>query len=141
MNLFETKISYDRISERGAVETVTEYYVFEAETFGDAENKVIEIAEPSIKMGYEVKSVKRAKIAELFFYPESEKWFKARINFLYIDETGKEKKVGVTALVQSGNMKDARERIEERMKECMADYEIVKIEETQILDVVIESKN
>ena len=49
MNLFETKISYDRISERGAVETVTEYYVFEAETFGDAENKVIEIAEQHVK--------------------------------------------------------------------------------------------
>ena len=60
----------------------------------------------------EVKSVKRAKIAELFFYPESEKWFKARVNLLWIDEVGKEKKVGVIALVQSDNMKDARERIE-----------------------------
>ena len=50
MNLFETKISYDRISERGAVETVTESYVFEAETFGDAENKVIEIAEPTCQI-------------------------------------------------------------------------------------------
>ena len=141
MNLFETKISYDRLSERGSIETVNEVYIFDAETFGDAENKVLVLAEPNLKMGYEVKSVKRAKIAELFFYPESEKWFKARVNLLWIDEVGKEKKVGVIALVQSDNMKDARERIEERMKEGMADYEIVKIEETQILDVVIESKN
>lgn len=137
MNLFETKISYDRLSERGSIETVNEVYIFDAETFGDAENKVLVLAEPNLKMGYEVKSVKRVKFNEVFFYPESEKWFKARINFLSIDEKGKDHKVGAAVLVQSDNMKEARERIEERLKDSMADWEIVKIEETAVLEVVV----
>ena len=137
MNLFETKISYDRLSERGSIETVNEVYIFDAETFGDAENKVLVLAEPNLKMGYEVKSVKRVKFNEVFFYPESEKWFKARINFLSIDEKGKDHKVGAAVLVQSDNMKEARERIEERLKDSMADWEIVKIEETAVLEVMV----
>ena len=137
MNLFETKISYDRLSERGSIETVNEVYIFDAETFGDAENKVLVLAEPNLKIGYDVKSVKRVKFNEVFFYPESEKWFKARINFLSIDEKGKEHKVGAAVLVQSDNMKEARERIEERLKGSMADWEVVKIEETAVLEVVV----
>lgn len=140
MNLFEIKISYDRLSERGSVETVNEMYVLEAQTFGDAENLLLVRMLPFLKLGYEVKSVKRVKFTELFFYPESEKWFKARINFLSIDEKGKEHKVGAAVLVQSNNMKEARERIEERFKDSMADWEVVKIEETAILEVMLEGK-
>lgn len=135
MNLFETKISYDRISERGKTETATEIYIFEAETFGEAESKAIETLSPT--MGYEVKSVKRVKIDELFFFPENEKWFKARINLLSIDEVGKEKKTGISILIQADNMKYARERIEEKMIGTLADWEIAKIEETAILEVIL----
>lgn len=140
MNLFETKISFERNGERGALEVVNVVYVFQAETFGDAENKTVEMITPFLSGGYEVKSVKRAKIAELFFDADSEKWFKARINFLYVDEKGKEKKVGSVLLVQADNIKEARERIDERMQGTMADWELAKIEETAIMEVVLNAK-
>ena len=63
-------------------------------------------------------------------------WFKAKLNFITIDEkTEKEKKSVVNYLVEGCSLESARKNIDEVMGGTMIDYRIAAIKETNILDV------
>lgn len=133
---FETVVSYERTAEEGRIVKSTEHYLVDALTHAEAENKIIEEMKPFISGEFQVSKVARKKIAEIFYNENGDKWYRAKVNFITLDEDkGVEKRTGVTMLVQASDVKSAVEGIIEGMKGSMADWEIHTVAETPIIDI------
>ena len=135
---FEAKVRYDKAMEDGCLKKVTETYVIDALSFGEAENRIL------VKMGsyvsgeIDVCALKIAPYKEIFFADSNmaDRWYVAKLAFITIDEkTDKQKKTRVCYLVNAGNINAAIKNIEEVMAGTMIDYDTLNVSETQILDV------
>ncbi|MDD3488673.1 MAG: DUF4494 domain-containing protein [Bacteroidia bacterium] len=133
---FECKIKYEKTAEEGKIVKVSEGYLVDALSFTEAEARIIEEMKPFISGEFQVANIKRARINEMFFNENGDKWYRSKVNFITLDEEkGVEKRTGVTMMVQASDIKEALEGIIEGMKGSMADYEIANIAETLIIDV------
>ena len=133
---FECKIKYEKTAEEGKIVKVSEGYLIDALSFTEAEARIIEEMKPFISGEFQVANIKRARIGEMFFNENGDKWYRSKVNFITHDEEkGVEKRTGVTMMEQASDIKEALEGITEGMKGSMADYEIANIAETLIIDV------
>ena len=135
-NWFECKVRYDKTMENGAVKKVNEPYLLDALSFTEAEARMIEEITPFISGDFTVSAVKRTKIAEIFWDDSADKWYLVKVAFITIDEkTAVEKKTTSLILVAASDFQGAVDAFVEGMKDTMADYEIVSIAETPLMDV------
>ena len=135
-NWFECKVKYDKMQENGIQKTVTEPYLFDALSFTEAEKRVVEEIQPFISGEFTVSDIKRRRFADTFFNETGDRYYKARLFFLTLDEkSGTEKKTNVNMLVQASTLREAFEIVENEMKKTMIDYEFHTISETPIMDV------
>lgn len=137
-NWFECKIRYIKTMENGMNKKVTEPYLVDALSFTEAESRIIEEITPYMTGEFVVSGVARANYSELFFSDEesADKWYKCKLYIITLDEkTGIEKKEATNVLVQASDLKDAIKKLDEGMKDTMADYEIAAVSETAIMDV------
>ena len=135
-NWYECKVKYEKTLETGTQKKVTEAYLVDAMSFTEAENRIIEEMTPYIVGEFEVAAVKKARISELFIDPEGDKWYRAKVMFITIDEkTGVEKKAASNMLVQASDFQRAVKNLEDGMKGTMSDREINTIAETLLMDV------
>ena len=135
---FETKIRYEKTMENGMNKRVTEPYLVDALSHTEAENRIIEEMTPYISGEFEVAAVRKVKYTELFFSEDTaaDRWYKVKLGFITLDEkSGSEKKTYTNVLVQAADLRDAVKRLDEGMKGTMADYIIVSVAETAIMDV------
>lgn len=135
---FEVKIRYDKTQEDGTVKPTTELYALDAFTFTDAEAAIIEEMSAYISGDFKITDIKTAPYREIFFSDmnNDDYWFKAKLQFITLDEkSGKEKRSGVTYLVQAHTLPQAVKYIDEVMGKTMIDYVISNISETKIQDV------
>lgn len=135
---FEAKIRYEKMMEDGCLKKVTETYVIDALSFGEAEKRILEEMTSYVSGEVEVCALKIAPYKEIFFADSNmdDKWYVAKLAFITIDEkTDKEKKTRVCHLVNAGNINAAVKNIEEQMAGTMIDYDTFNVSETQILDV------
>ena len=135
---FETKIRYEKMMEDGCLKKVTETYVIDALSFGEAEKRILEEMASYVSGEVEVCALKIAPYKEIFFADSNmaDRWYVAKLAFITIDEkTDKEKKTRVCYLVNAGNINAAIKDIEEVMAGTMIDYDTLNVSETQILDV------
>ena len=135
-NWFECKIKYDKMLETGMQKSVTEPYLVDALSFTEAEARIIQEIKPYISGEFSVSDIKRAKYTESFFNETGDRYFKARLFFITLDEkSGAEKKTGINMLVQATLLKEAVEIVETEMKKTMIDYTFASVAETAIMDV------
>jgi hypothetical protein len=137
-NWFETAIRYDKTMEDGMTKKVIEYYVVDALSFGEAEERITEEMSAYISGEFEVKNINPAAFKEVFFSENDndDRWYKAKLAFITIDEkTEKEKRSSVTYLVQAATLNGAVKNIDEVMGGTMIDYVISNISETKFMDV------
>lgn len=135
-NWFECKVRYDKMMENGVIKKVTEPYLVDALSFTEAEARIIEEQTPFISGEFSVSAVKRSKIAEIFRDDSADKWYLVKVAFITIDEkTAVEKRSVSQILVAASDFKGALDNFLEGMKSTMADYEIVSISETPLVDV------
>lgn len=135
---FETKVRYDKTMEDGQNKKVTEAYTVEALSFSEAESAITEEMLHYISGEFDVKAITPAAYGEIFFSDadSDDKWFKARLAFITIDEkTEKEKRSTITYLVQAHSVNGAVKHVDEVMGKTMIDYDIVSIADTKIMDV------
>lgn len=122
--------------EDGLIKKVSESYLVDAMSFTEAEARIIEKRQPYVSGEMDVTAIKRTRYSEIVGNLEADKWFKAKLNFITIDEvTAKEKKTAVYLIVGAESIDDARIKVDESMKGSMADYETVTLDETRILEV------
>lgn len=135
-NWFECKVRYDKMMENGAQKKVNEPYLIDAISFTEAEARIIEEITPFISGEFSVSAVKRTKISEIFWDDSADKWYLVKVAFITIDEkTAVEKKTTSLILVAASDFKGAYDNFMEGMKGTMADFDIVSITETPIMDV------
>lgn len=135
-NWFECKVGYEKMLENGMQKKVTEPYLVDAMSFTEAEARIIEEIKPYISGEFTITDIKRAKFSELFFNDKGDRYFKAKIYFITLDEkSGAEKKTAVQMLAQASDIKEAMLIIEKGMEGTLADYSIASLTETLIMDV------
>ena len=135
-NWFECKVRYEKMTENGVQKKVNEPYLVDALSFTEAEARIIEELTPFITGEFSISAVKRTKISEIFWDDRADKWYLAKVAFIQIDEkTAAEKKSVSQMLVAGKDFKNAFDNLMEGMSTTLADFELVALSETQIMDV------
>jgi len=136
MNLFKTKLRYQKMMEDGVEKTVTGEYLVDAISWSEAESRIIEEMKPFISGEFSITDISKFKVAEVFLNDSGDYYYKVKLNFISLDEkSGSEKKTSVYMLVNAKTIEEAREIVVSEMKKSMMDYTIQKIEETNIIDL------
>ena len=132
---FEVKVKMQKPQEDGTQKKVTEQYVVEAATFGEAERRITECLKPYIEGEFDVTDIKIAGYSQIVTGDENaDKYFKAKVTFVALDETtGKEKKTSELYLVQSETLESAESDVKNYLND--GNTTISSIAETSILDV------
>lgn len=133
---FECKVSFEKVMENGLHKKVTEPYLVDALSFTEAEARITEEIRPFISGEFTVTDIKRARLSELFFNENGDRFYKIKVYFITLDEkSGAEKRTAATMLAQASTLKEAIAVLEEGMKGTMADYVLAGVNETAIMDV------
>lgn len=135
-NYFECKVSYDKIMENGTQKKVTEPYLVDSLSFTEAEARIIEELKPYITGEFTIADIKRAKLSELFFNENGDRYFKAKVCFITLDEKSRREKItATTMLAQACDLREALQVVNKGMEGTMADYFISSLSATVIVDV------
>ena len=135
-NWYECRVKFEKTLENGTQKKVTEAYLVDAMSFTEAENRIIEEMKPYISGEFEVTAVKKNRISELFIDPMGDKWYRAKVNFITLDEkSGAEKRTASAMLIQAKDFETAVINLKEGMKGTMSDWEINTLSETTLMDV------
>ena len=135
---FECKVRYEQTQEDGLEKTVTETYVYKAADFGDAYDKATKDMSTFISGEFGITGMKIAQYGEVFIQDErtEEKFYRVKVNFIVLDEkTNKEKKIAQYYLVNADSVEKARKYTDTALSQTMADFIIVSVQETMIIDV------
>ena len=136
---FECKIKIDKTTADGVIKTSTENYLVDALSFTEAEARITEEMQPYISGEFKVDSVMRVRVSEMFFDETGDRWYKAKVNFVTLDEKkGVEKRTASYMYVQATEFSKALQNLMEGMKGTMSDFEVASITETTLLDVFKE---
>ena len=136
---FEVKLRYDKVHEDGYEKKVTESYVVEALSFGEAEKTAIESLGGYVSGEIQVVNINPMKFREVFFNEQEscDRYYKAILQFITIDEqTEREKHTQVYYLVQASSFDNCKDSIRTIMDSTMVDYQIASESETKVIDVI-----
>lgn len=136
MNYFTSKVRYEKTLENGLQKKVTEAYLVDAVSWTDAEVRTIEEVTPFVSGEMEIVDISKAGLSEIFFFEDGDRYFKAKVLFITLDEkSGTEKKTATSMLVQACDIDQAHEVLKKGMEGTMADWECASMTETKIMDV------
>lgn len=133
MIFYEIKISYTRQTGEDNPSPVKETYLVEGLTCADVENRLIEEIKPFISGEWEVKSCKQIQFYDLITNPEGDRWYKARVEMITIEDSGKETRKAVNIYVQAKNITEAQKRLNQALTNN--DCEIVSVTRSAIIEV------
>lgn len=132
----EVTVKYGRVNENGQEKKVTETYLVDAVTFGEAETKIYKEMEGLVSGEFRIMKMQRTNLAEIIPEIVGDRWYKVKVTFITFDETtGKAKRLSQFVLVFAETAKDANDRVIEAMKGMMAEFEITSISESNIVDI------
>ena len=134
MIFYEIKISYTRQTGEDNPAAVKETYLVEGLTCTDVENRLIEEIKPLISGEWEVKSCKQVQFYDLIPNPEGDRWYKARVEMITVEDNGKETRKAVSIYVQAGNVTEANKTLHQALSNL--DCEVVSITRSPILEVL-----
>lgn len=136
-NWFECKVKYVKIDEvSGKEKKVSEPYLVDAVSFTEAEARIHKELEQMISGDFNVTNISKSNVSELYPNENGDRWFKAKVSFVDVDEaSGKEKKANQYMLTQANNLKQAYEFLEECLSTMIVPYEIPSISESPLMDV------
>jgi hypothetical protein len=141
-NWMMCKVKYTKQLDNGAMKRVTEPYLFAAMSFTDAEARIYEELDSVIRGEFNVVSIARQEIHDIFGYDDSDIWYKSKVTYENVDlDTDTVKNTSQNFLVAAGSVKEANERIKENLTGMMVDYKIKSVIETPIVEVFPYAEN
>jgi hypothetical protein len=141
-NWFTVKVKYTKQLENGTFKRVSEPYLLAAMTFTDAEARIYEELGSIIRGEFVVTNIARTDYHDIFYYEDSDIWFKCKISFESADaDSEKAKKVAQNFLVNARSVKEAFERLQESLSSMMVDFDIPSIMISPIIDIFPYSEN
>ena len=133
MIFYEIKISYTRQTGEDNPKGVTETYFVEGLTVADVEERLLGEIQKYISGEWEIKSCKQVQFYDLITNPEGDRWYKARVEMITIEDSGKEKRKAVSIYVQASNITEANKSLQKELTNV--DCEVVSITRSPILEV------
>lgn len=141
-NWFTVKVKYTKQLENGTFKRVSEPYLLSALTFTDAEARIYEELGAIIRGEFDVVSISRTELHDIFAYDDSATWWKCKVTYESAEhDSEKTKKVSQTFLVSAETAKEAYERIQESLSTLMVDFNIPSIIFSPIVDIFPPSEN
>ncbi len=135
-NWFSCKASYDKMQEDGSQKKVSEEYLVDALSFTEAEARITYELSAMVRGEFQISKISKSRIAELHDFPDGDAWYLCKVAFIMYDErSNKEKKSISQMLIMASDVKDAYDKVQQKMTGSMADYTIPSISISQILDV------
>lgn len=133
---FEAKVKYEKIDpSSGKNKVVTETYLLDAETFGDAETRTMEYMK-ALTDATVIATVKKSDIGEGVGDKDNDLFYKAAVKLASIDElSGAEKSETIQILSGSDNLQGALDYVQAWCGESMCDTEVVKIGKSPIVGI------
>lgn len=122
--------------ENEEAKKVKEPYVIDAQSFAEAETKVL--GEMTGLINLEMVDISRAQFSEIFSVQSDEdmKYYRVKINIITLDErTGKNRKQTMCFLVMGTSTRNAQANFDEAMRETLVDFSVEAIIETKIVTV------
>ena len=136
---FEAKLRYDKVHDNGSEKKVTESFVIEAFSFGEAEKIALEFLGSLVSGEIQVININPMKFNEVIFDEEEscDRYYKAKLQFITLDEkTEKEMTKYFYYLVQASSFDNCKDTIRKMKQSTLIDYQIAAVSETKIVDVV-----
>lgn len=141
-NWFTVKVKYTKQLENGTFKRVSEPYLLSALTFTDAEARIYEELGAIIRGEFDVVSISRTELHDIFAYDDSATWWKCKVTYESAEhDSEKTKKVSQNFLVSAETAKEAYERIQESLSTLMVDFNIPSIIFSPIVDIFPPSEN
>jgi hypothetical protein len=142
MNIYyETKVKYTGVDESGAEKKITETFLIDAASFGDAEEQSYRICDEEKLESFAIASIRYARFSDVIPDNGEEPWFSSRIVLTTYDErTGKEKKTRTTVLVQSSDISSVTSRLDKSLGRSILDYNVDRIVGTDITRVIVPER-
>ena len=132
---YEIKTQYNKLGEDGQPKKVTESFLVDALSCTEAEAIGITEVQPFSTDSFKVCNIRETKIAELFQRDVEGKWYACRLAMVVEADNGKEKRIPVLIYVRAVDVNDAEEFVMLQLKKSMADWVVVGVTETRIIDV------
>lgn len=133
MLFYEIKVNYQRQTGEDNPGKVKEAYLVEGLNCSDVEARLMDEIKPYVFGDLEVTSCKKIQLYDLVNTPESDRWFKARVEMITIDDSGKETRKAVSILVAAIDIESALKNLRQYLSAL--DCEIVSITRSPILEV------
>ncbi|EPR71021.1 DUF4494 domain-containing protein [Cyclobacterium qasimii] len=133
---FLCKVKYAKENEEGLLKNVSEQYLVDAVSFTEAEARIYDMLGSVIRGDFQVTSISKSNIVDVFFFEDVDVWHKCKITYIIADaDSGKEKKVTQYMLVTAHNVKEAYERIYESLNNMLVSFNVPDISESQIVEI------
>lgn len=130
---YESTLRIERAGDDGNLKAVPEKYLFEADSYTDAENRTISSIVAEGEMSIE--NITKKKFAEVHLC-NSDLFFCATIEIITLDEkSGKEKKSTERLLINAVSFGDAYNHFKTLMDGTVVPYNLVSLSRTKILEV------
>lgn len=133
MIFYELKISYTRQTGEDNPKAVKETYLVEGLTAADVEQRLLGEIQRYVSGEWETKSCKQVQFYDLIPNAEGDQWYKARVEMITIEDSGKEKRKPVTIYVQASNISEANKALHQAVNHL--DCEVISISRSPILEV------
>ena len=133
---FLCKVKYAKQNEEGLLKNISEQYLVDAVSFTEAEAILYDRLASQIRGDFQVTGISKSNIVDVFFYEDSDIWYKCKISYLVADaDSGKEKKVTQYMIVTAEDVKNAYDRIQESLSNMLVSFRIPDIVESAIVEV------
>lgn len=132
----EVKVKYTIVKPNGKATKKNETYLVRADACTDAESVIHKFISP---VGVEIKSMRVSKITNVLGDQINDDcfWYKVTTAITSLsEETGAEKRTTVTELIRAENVLRALQLNSDQLFKCCTDYDVLKIEKTNIDDVL-----
>lgn len=140
MQLFKTKVRYERTMDTGLIKTVTEDYLVDAISWAEAEEITHDEMKPYISGSFAIVDISLFKTGELVD-GNGDRFFKVHYDTIILDPvTGGDRRMKANMVVRVDDIEEAKSVATTQLNKGMIDYEITKIEELKIWDMFYRNK-
>lgn len=128
--------------EGNAYKTVKELWLFDVESFTEAEAKVILFMNKQFgKDQFQILKIQPSKIAQIGksakSNPEEDPFYKVKVDFLFLNDKGRIRREHQFSLIRAESPESAVEESGKMCDETLNDYEIMKVEKTKFSGVIL----
>lgn len=139
MERFNCKVRYEKSMPDGSQKKVNEVVLVKAPSHGDAEKSALEEFGHLTLGEVDILGINVANYSDVVtdVNCEQERYYCAKLRFITIDErTGKEKYTTNKIIVQAADLRQAVTAVDRYMKNSIADFQIVCVQETNIQGII-----